>query len=109
MKGGALSHYEEDKAKEKARAKLESLKTARSSQMKRYWVAYNKLSSQLGLDEILEKFCRNRDSVMYSNWRNNGSYFLSDDNVRRVFNELISSIRVEDERINRPSFAKNFG
>jgi len=103
-----LSHYEEHKAKEKAKAKLESLKSARSSQMKRYWVAYNKLSSQLGIDELLEMFCKNRDSVMYMNWQNNGSYFLSDDNVRRVFNEIISSIRVEDERINRPSFAKNF-
>ncbi len=100
-----MSYYEEDKAKEKAIAKLESLKTARSSQMKRYWVAYNKLSSKFGIDEILERFCKSHSSVMYVNWRNNGSYFLSDDNVRRVFNEMISAIKVEDERINRASYS----
>jgi chorismate mutase len=104
-----LSYYRQDEAEAKAKAKLESLQSSRTSQMKRYWVTYKKLSEEMGLEEILEIFCKYRNSVMYTNWCNNGVYFLSDDNVRRVFNNIISNIRSEEERINRPSFAKNFG
>ena len=104
-----MSYYREDEAKAKAQAKLESLQTARTSQMKRYWVTYQKLSGDMGVDELLEIFCKYRNSVMYTNWCNNGVYFLSDDNVRRVFNNIISAIRSEEDRIARPSFAKFFG
>lgn len=109
MKGGALSNYREDKAKERAKAKLESLNTARDSQMRRYSAVFKKLSEDMGIEEILNIFCKNRDSVMYLHWSNNGTYILTDDNVRRVFNGITSSIRVEEERVTRPSFAKNFG
>jgi len=104
-----LSYYRQDEAEAKAKAKLESLQIARNSQMKRYWTAYIKLSERMGIEEILDIFCKYRDSVMYTNWCYNGAYFLSDDNVRRVFNNIISTTRSEEDRINRPSFNKKFG
>ena len=104
-----MSHYREDKARAKAKDKLDTLDTARDTQMRKYHAIYKKLADQMGLDEVLELFCRCRDSVMYTNWCNNGVYFLSDDNVRRVFNNTISAMQSEEDRICRPSFAKNFG
>jgi spore coat protein CotH len=103
-----LSYYSEDEAKSVVSHKLDSLRSAKDSSMRRYWGVYNKLKEIFGLDEILDNLCATRKSTMYNNWCKSGAYFLTDDDIRRELKSMKSFICAEEERINRPSYAKRF-